>query len=192
MNSDAEENIRNTCEKVFEKYSEERVKEAFELMIKLLNNIINKPTENKFRQFKKTNETIKAKIIIMKENLDILKAIGYEDIDSEIMAFQGQDLTNVKAGVRVLGDYMEVFKKILAEKEYAAEIKRQEEIKRFNEDIQKKHLAEKMRQNKIKEQLENDKKEREKKEKPTESKANALSYGAKVCKFEPKKGGGGG
>lgn len=192
MNSESKEDkLRDICESIFHKYKEDNVKEAFNLILKLLGNIVSKPEEQKFRQFKKTNEAIKSKILIIKESVQLMKEIGYVDLDSEFMAFQESDTSNIKTAIKVLNDYIEIINKMIAEGEYMAELKRQEDIKKLNEEVNRKIKEEKLRQQKIKEQLEYDKKEREKLEKPTDSNANNLTFGAKVCKFEPKNTGGG-
>jgi hypothetical protein len=185
MNADI---VRDICEKVFQKYNEEKVKEAFALIIKLLNNMVSKPSEDKFRIFKKSNEAIKSKILLMKENLDLIKAIGYVDLDDEMLAYQGDDLGRVKNAVSVLSEYIERIDKQLEERQYAVRKKKEEDQLRYQKEIDEKFREEKLRQKKIKDQLEADKKEREKAEKAKDSVGNQLHYGAKVCKFEPKEG----
>jgi hypothetical protein len=186
MNSDS--GIRGICEKIFQKYNEEKVKDAFALILKLLNNILSKPGEDKFRIFKKSNEAIKSKILLLKETLDLMKAIGYVDLDEEILAFQGEDLSHVKSAVAILTEYNEIIDKQLQEKQYQQQKKKEEDQIQFQKEIDEKYRQEKLRQHKIKEQLEADKKEREKMEKPQDSVGTSLNYGAKVCKFEPKQG----
>jgi hypothetical protein len=185
MNSD---NIRDICEKIFQKYNEEKVKDAFALIIKLLNNMLSKPGEDKFRIFKKSNEAIKSKILLLKENLDLMKAIGYIDLDEEMLVFQGDDMTRVKKAVSTLNEYIERIDKQLEEKQYLEKKKKEEDQLLYQKEIDEKFREEKLRKKKIKEQLEADKKEREKMEKPSDSVGNALHFGAKVCKFEPKAG----
>jgi hypothetical protein len=185
MNSD---NIREICEKIFQKYNEEKVKDAFVLITKLLNNMVTKAEEDKFRIFKKSNEAIKSKILLLKETLDLIKAIGYVDLDEEILAYQGTDMTNAKKAISTLNEYIELINKQIEEKLYAEKKKKEDEQLKYHKEIEDKFKAEKMRQMKIKEQLEADKKEREKMEKAKDSVGNQLIFGAKVCKFEPKPG----
>jgi hypothetical protein len=187
MMSDIEQKLRTKCEEIMNTYREEPIKEAFSTMIILLNNIINSPNDDNKRLFKKTNKAIQSKILIIKESLDLIKEIGYVDLDEHMMAYQGQDMTNLKTAVYVLKGYIEKCDKKLAEAEVAKDLARQEQVKRQNEEIERKFKEEKMRQLEIMKQLENDKRERSKKEKPTASVAKDLDYGAKVCKFEPKK-----
>lgn len=187
MDKNIEEETRNICEKIFNKYNEVNVKEAFEILIKLFNNIITKPKEEKFRTFKKSNETLKKKVLLISEIHTLLKLIGYVELDSEILAYQGDNIESLMSTVQVLNDYINVINSVQQEKAVQAELKKQEDIKRSNDEIARKYREEKEKQQKIKEQLENDKKERAKAEKARDSKANTMEFGAKVCKFEPKK-----
>ncbi len=182
MNSD----IRSIVEKIFQKYSEERVKDAFSLLIKLFNNILSQPNEDKFRLFKKSNEVIKTKVLLLKENLDLIKSVGYVDLDEEMLAYQGNDFTKLNEAVIILSEYIELIDKQIEEKKYLEEQKKKEELLRYQRDIDEKFRQEKLKQQMIKQQLEADKKEREKMEKPQDSLGRDLQYGAKVCKFEPK------
>lgn len=192
MMQSAESKIRSRCEGILSTYREEAVNGAFSLIIKLLTNIINKPTDPAIRQFKKTNNTIKTKILIIKECAELMKEIGYVDLDSEFMAYQDEDLANVKTAIQVINDSLEVIKKKLAENEELEEVKRLEIVKRQQDEISRKFQEEKKRKMEIAKQLENDKREVAMRDKPKDSVSKGLEYGAKVCKFEPKKGGGGG
>lgn len=186
MDSD-DNQMRDICEKITKNYRDEAVRDAFSLIQKLLNNIINNPNEEKFRSFKKTNENIKKKILIIKETLEFMKYVGYADLDTEIMAYTNKDLTKLKTAVKVLQDYLDLIDKKLKEQEYLKDSKRHDEVKRHNEEITKKFAQEKLLKQKVQEQLEFDKKERSQKDKPKDSLGKDLNFGAKVCKFEPSK-----
>ena len=62
---------------------------CFEMLMKLFKNIINNPTEEKFRNFKITNEAIKSKILVIPEILDLIKTLGYinKNDDKDILTF---------------------------------------------------------------------------------------------------------
>jgi hypothetical protein len=65
-----EDKIRKICKEIMNNYKEEAyniIKEAFSLMVKLLMNIARQTNEEKFRTFKKSNQAIKTKILIIKE-----------------------------------------------------------------------------------------------------------------------------
>lgn len=190
---DLENEIEQVIQEITKKYVDTKVKEAFDIILKLLNNILKNPTDQKFRIFKKTNEVIKAKVLAMKEFLKLMTTLGYTDMDSDCMIFLDEsDFSKIKKGIEVINKYQ----KVLAEKEkelkQLEEIKRQEDIKKNNEAIMRKFQEEKEKQKKILEQLQHDKEERKKMDKPVDSVGKKLTFGANVCKFEPKSGGGGG
>jgi hypothetical protein len=181
------DSIKSTCEKIVKKYKEDIVRDAFSLISKLLNNILSKPNEDKFRNFKKTNELIKSKILILKETQQLMYEIGYRDLDSEYMVFQGQDLTNIKTAVKIIEDYTKQLNSLIEQQEVK---KREEESRKLQEEVDRMKREEILRKQKIQEALELDKKERMQREKAKDSVSKNLEFGAKVCKFEPKRGGG--
>ena len=84
-------------------------KPAYEILIKLFQNILNNPNEPKFRNFKKTNETIKTKVLIIPEIIDTLQILGYSDSETnptEIMVFEGDTLLNFQIAIDVLNDIL--------------------------------------------------------------------------------------
>lgn len=177
---------KNTMELILSKYNEDAIYDSWTLILKLLNNIVKTPGDDKFRLFKKTNEAIKKKVLMISENLKLIKDIGYVDLDDELLAFQGDDLTNIKNAISDIGHQLEILTKKKAEKQYEEELKRQEQLRKNNEELMKKFKEEKEKQKKIQEQLEFDKRERALREKPKDSVGRNLEFGAKVCKFEPK------
>lgn len=188
--SSLEESLRNRCEVILKYYQEQPVKTAFSTILILLKNMINKPHDDQMRLFKKTNNAIKSKILIIKETKDLMSDIGYIDVDSELMLFSDPNLTNVSVAIRVLDSYVQSIDKKIAEREEMEELKRQEDIRRQNEEIANKFREEKKRQLEIQKRIEDDKREKAKMEKPTDSVSKKIDYGAKVCKFEPTNRGG--
>jgi hypothetical protein len=187
MLTDSEESIKSICEDIMKRYRTEPVSDAFTLVIKLLNNIITNPRDSKFRNFKKTNELIKSKILLIKENYTLMKLIGYEDVDAEMMTYKSEDVSKVKTAIKVIGDCN---KQLLAVIEAEEINKREQEAKRLQDEVERKRKEDILRKQKIQESLEHDKKERALRDKAKDSVSNGLEFGAKVCKFEPKRGGG--
>ncbi len=183
--------LRSRCEGIVNKYQEEAVRTAFSTILVLLKNIVNSPTDDQKRFFKKTNNTIKSKILIIKETVDLLKEIGYTDMDSEFMIYADPDLSNLNVAIKVLDSYVQTIDKKFAELQAAEEVKRQDDIKRRNEEISKKFRDEKLKQLEIQRRIDDDKREKAQKEKPTDSVGRKVDFGAKVCKFEPSNSGGG-
>lgn len=79
---------------------------AFELLIKLFQNIINNPNENKFKNFKLTNEAIKTKILIIPEIKDLLKVLGYENSSEDTLTFNNTNLKPLEFTCEVLNKKM--------------------------------------------------------------------------------------
>ena len=188
MDTDPIEKIAN---KIVDSYSDGYVIDAFELLLKLLGNILKNPTEEKFRTFKKTNETLKKKVLLIKENLQLLKEIGYIEIDSEVLAFNGNNFTKIELAKKVLDAHVQNLQSKMVSKEELEILQREELAKKNKEEIIRNMKHEREQQKKIKEQIEADVKEMSKREKPTDSKATQLEYGMHEKKFEPpqKKGG---
>jgi len=183
------DSVENVVQKINDAYSDNFVKESFELLLKLFGNILKNPTEEKFRVFKKSNEALKKKVLIIKENLELLKAIGYIDIDQEILAFNGNNFKNLETAKKLL----EATVDNITNKELAKEdLEREQRAAETNEIIKKSMLKERENQKKIQEKLEADKLEMQQREKPIDSVANQLSFGMCEKKLEFKSSGGGG
>lgn len=187
MIANTDDLIKSTCEKIVNKYREENVKDAFSLISKLLNNILANPRDSKFRNFKRTNELIKSKILVLKETQQLMYDIGYKELDSEYLVFEGEDVSKIKTAVRIIDEYLNKLNKIIEQQEVR---KREEEARKLQEEVDRMKKEEFLRKQKIQEALEHDKRERMQREKATDSMGKKMDFGAKVCKFEPKRGGG--
>jgi len=183
-------NLQKICSDINEKYSEEAIHTAFSLLLKMLQNIASNPNEPKFRQFKKTNEAIKTKILVVKEIALLLKEIGYEESDSDILTFKEVKTDKVKQAI----DIIQTINKEAEEKIRHKEI--QEQAKKNNKNILNDEVNQRLREEakkkaEIQRLLEYDKQERLKREKATDSKGNDLKFGANLKKFECSKDKGG-
>jgi len=83
-------------------YKIETLITAFELLVKLFQNIINNPNEDKFKNFKLTNEAIKTKILFITEITDLLKAIGYEKVNEESLTYKNTTVNSLEITVGIL------------------------------------------------------------------------------------------
>ena len=171
---------------ILDKYNELPVQEAFHILLKLFNNIVNNPLEDKFKYFKKTNKTIKAKVLIIPEIIDLLKSMGYIDVDDESMVYtENLDIIkNVSNKIKSITDIYDN-KKLKEEEE-----KKQKLYEEKMEIIKQQTRLQQEEKEKIRRQLENDKKEREKRENIYSTKAKDLNFGA--TEFVVKCSGGGG
>ena len=162
---DWQNDLDKTLEEISKKYVESKVKDALDVIFKLLNNILKDPKEQKFRIFKKTNEVIKTRVLVMKEFLIFMKNLGYTDLDSDCMIFtEEKDFSKIKKGIEVINNYLKDLNQKIKNQEKLEDLKHHEEIKKHNEDIKRKFQEEKEKQQKILEQLKYDKEERKKME----------------------------
>jgi hypothetical protein len=95
--------ISDLCREIIIKHEDkEEVIDAFNLIIKLLNNIKKDPKENKFRNFKISNEAIKSKVLIVSGILDLIQLIGYEKANEETYSYLGDNLQNLDMAIEAL------------------------------------------------------------------------------------------
>lgn len=176
------------CDNIYKKYNEKFVKEAFSLLCLLLNNIINNPKEDKFRNFKLTNINIRNKILIIKESIDLIKVIGYTQESDEYMKYNGDPRT-LKEATYIINKYLHKIEETLKEQERKEKEAHERMIQKNLEEINRKMRQKKEEEEKIRQQLENDKREREKMDKPTDSVGRNLQYGCTEIKIQPSRGG---
>lgn len=80
-------------------------KTAFQILLKLLNNIIQNPNEKKFRTFKKANAAISSRLLNIPEIVDVLNILGYEEktIDKDsCFVYEGNRFDTLKECVELL------------------------------------------------------------------------------------------
>ena len=183
--------IDRITEDIDKNYSNKRVLEAFKILSKLFNNIINNPDEEKFKIFKKTNINLQLKVLIIKECQDILKALGYEELDEERLIFKG-NVNRLKYATYVMKNITNKIEEILEKEQKEEEEKKQEQIRKEFEEKNKILMEEKLERERLRQQCLNDRKEVSQNMKPKSSVANNLKFGAKEVKVEFTCSGGGG
>ncbi len=80
-------------------------KTAFEVLSKLLNNIIQNPGEPKFRVIKKSNMIISSKLLSIPEIIDVLNVLGYEEgtgDKKDCFVYEGNCFETLKECVELL------------------------------------------------------------------------------------------
>ena len=190
MESDSDE-IDGTVEDIYNNYNGKRVLEAFKILNKLFNNIINDPEEEKFKIFKKSNINLQLKVLIIKECLDMLKVLGYTELDEERLIFKGS-IKRLKYATYSMTKIIFKIEEALEKQQKEEEEKKQEEIRKEFEEKSKKLMEEKMERERLRQQCLNDRKEVAQNMKPKSSVANDLKFGAKEVKVEFTCSGGGG
>ena len=183
--------VDKIIENIYSNYSENYVKDAFTIVKKLFNNIINNPDETKYKIFKKTNINIQMKVLFIKEFLDLIKLLGYEDKDEECLIFKG-DVKRLKYATYVLTNYIGKIEEHKAKQEKEEEEKRQEEIRKQIEETNRYFKQQKLEQERLRQQCLNDRKEMSQKPKAKDSVASNTKYGAHEMKVEFKCSGGAG
>ena len=190
MESDSDE-IDRIVEDIYNNYNGKRVLEAFKILNKLFNNIINDPEEEKFKIFKKSNINLQLKVLIIKECLDMLKVLGYTELDEERLIFKGS-IKRLKYATYSMTKIIFKIEEALEKQQKEEEEKKQEEIRKEFEEKSKKLMEEKMERERLRQQCLNDRKEVAQNMKPKSSVANDLKFGAKEVKVEFTCSGGGG
>ena len=84
-------------------------KTAFEVLKKLIDNILNNPEEPKFRVIKKSNLVISSKLLNIPEIIDVLNVLGYEEGTGEkenCLVYEGNRFESLKECVEILNDLL--------------------------------------------------------------------------------------
>ena len=183
--------IDKIVEDIYSNYNNHRVLEAFKILNKLFNNIINNPDEEKFKIFKKSNINLQLKVLIIKECQNILKSLGYTEIDEDRLIFKG-DIKQLKYATYLMKNKINIINDIIEKQKKEEEEKKQEEIRKEFEEKSKILMQEKMERERLRQQCLNDRKEVAQNIKPKNSVATNLKFGAKEVKVEFQCSGGGG
>ena len=84
-------------------------KTAFEILSKLLSNIITNPEEKKFRIIKRTNPIIQTKLLKIPQIIDLLNILGYEEGKGENennLIYEGYSLDSLNDCLSLLKQYL--------------------------------------------------------------------------------------
>lgn len=183
-------NVYALVDKICSEYNGDYVHAAFSLLLKMLSNITKNPNEPKFRNFKTTNEAIKSKILIIKENLDLMKETGFVDDNNDgSYVYKDKDTDSVKKTIDIITAAIKQLEEKISNKKAAD---KNIEAKKLRQEIDEKFRAEAKKKAKVQEQLEYDKLERARRDKAKDSNANQIKFGATdmKCDFKDKNKGG--
>ena len=84
-------------------------KTAFEILSKLLSNIVTNPEEKKFRIIKRTNPIIQTKLLKIPQIIDLLNILGYEEGKGENennLIYEGYSLDSLNDCLSLLKQYL--------------------------------------------------------------------------------------
>jgi hypothetical protein len=126
------------------KGNDKAVLDGLNILVKLANNVLNNPKEEKFRTIKKSNKAIQAKLLSIKDVDEVIKAMGFTDVDEEHFVFIGDVFYTLKAGIKQIDVALEPIKVkymseedrtkhyVLKEQKAAYEAKRKEDQARID------------------------------------------------------------
>jgi hypothetical protein len=96
------ETILNIMTNILKDNDRDNVTEAFNILLKLFNNITSNPSDQKFRNFKITNEALKTKVLSVKGTLQMLEILGYKKKDEEFYTFDNPDCSNIETAMDLM------------------------------------------------------------------------------------------
>ena len=98
--------LLDVCMSIAKSNKKEMVEEAFNLLLKLFNNISKNPGESKIRNFKISNETLKTKVLFIKNILQVIEIIGYKITSEENYSFEHENITSINLGIKILSNVL--------------------------------------------------------------------------------------
>ena len=72
--------------------SETVKKDAKDILVRLLSNVLNDPNNTKYRQIKLANKTIEEKLLPANGAFEILFSVGFEEADDKLILPLGSDV----------------------------------------------------------------------------------------------------
>jgi hypothetical protein len=86
-------------DEIVEQNDPEAFKAGLKLLIKLNKNVLDSPSEEKFRTMKKSNKVIAAKLFSLKGGIiELIRNMGYYQVDDEHFVFLGNYFKVLQAG----------------------------------------------------------------------------------------------
>eukprot|EP01016_Furgasonia_blochmanni_P002100 TRINITY_DN1082_c0_g1_i11.p2 TRINITY_DN1082_c0_g1~~TRINITY_DN1082_c0_g1_i11.p2 ORF type:complete len:195 (-),score=58.57 TRINITY_DN1082_c0_g1_i11:558-1142(-) len=156
--------------------------EAFNLLTKLINNMIMNPTEEKYKNIKTTNQVLKAKLFNIPGINAFLEHIGFV-LNGEFYTYRSADMSPIViALLAIQNKTRHVQEKKLSPEELA----RRREVEAYEKELHEKFQKEREEEEKIKKLMELDKRERANKLLPTQDikAAEKKGFGAKTSTWK--------
>ena len=156
--------------------------DGINLLLKLLGNIVAKPTEMKFRNIKKTNPRIASAIFSLKGGMEeLLMNMGFRQDGEELLVFEGNAFATLNRGIKLTEEAVDPVKcKFMS----PDELKKYELIKANARAYAEKQAADRAKIEQAKKMQDYDRQEKATEE-IKDSVGNKLTYGANIHKFEP-------
>jgi len=177
--------------KTIDKHKEEDLLECYKILQKLLQNLSENEYEQKYKTFKKTNPTISSKVLKIPEVLDILKVLGYTDLDKDTLIWSEKDINIITQMADDLKMFINIIESKLTNRKLLELAEKDPEKKAFLEEQKKREMLKKEEEKRLKDILETHKQEIQNNwTKNSDSVAKEVKFGSTECKFEPKYRGG--
>lgn len=158
-------------------YSDETIFQAFQLLEKILQNILSKPQEEKFRSIKKSNATLQKTLFCIKEIEKLLEVLGFKHSEDKLV-FTSDDLTNLEHFHVLLQTQVENIRNRHLTKAEREELEKQKLLEERRKQVEAEFRAKEEEEKKLKELMDLDRKEQSKREKAHDSKAEKREFGA--------------
>merc|ERR1712226_1466803 len=102
------EAIKTILDGIVAKNDAKKTLDGLELLLKLISNIVNKPTETKYRTVKSSIPKIQSTIFSLEGGVgDLLLAFGFKQTDAEHFVYEGDDLKLIQKGQRLTEKVLE-------------------------------------------------------------------------------------
>lgn len=178
--------------KTIDKYKEEELLECYKILQKLFQNLSENQFEQKYKLFKKTNPTIKSKVLKITEVLEVLKILGYKDYDKDTLIWSEKDINIITKMNEDLKMFINLIEAKLTNRKFCELAEKDPDKKAFLEEQKRLDTLKKDDEKRTKELMEVHKQETQSNwQKNIDSQAKEIKFGAHECKFEPAKNRGG-
>ncbi len=177
--------------KTFDKYKEEDLLDSYKILQKLLQNLSENEYEQKYKTFKKTNATISSKVLKISEVLDILRVLGYTELDKDTLIWSGSNINVITKIADDLKMFINIIESKLTNRKLMELAEKDPEKKAFLEEQKKIEQKKREEEKRTKDILDTHKQEvLGNWKKATDSQAKEVKFGSTECKFEPSNRGG--
>mmetsp|Transcript_17930 Transcript_17930/g.15837 ORF Transcript_17930/g.15837 Transcript_17930/m.15837 type:complete len:191 (-) Transcript_17930:193-765(-) len=164
-----------------ESNDEKAIISAFDILMKLVKNVLKCPHEEKFRNIKKTNKAIASKLLSLSSIEDLLLALGYTDSSDEFYIFDITNYSDLTKLYKILESFHDERRKKYMTPE---ELNKYELLKAQKKKMIEEHKKRQSAKSELERGMKLDRKEKAQEEVKA-SKGNNLNFGANVVKFQP-------
>jgi len=174
-----------------DKYKEEDLLDSYKILQKLLQNLSENEFEQKYKTFKKTNQTISTKVLKIPEVLEFLSALDYKDLDKDTLIWVGSDINVITKAVEDIKMFINIIEAKITNRKLLELAEKDPEKKAFIEEQRRIEQQKREEEKRIKDIMETHKEEiKSNWTKCVDSQAKEVKFGSTECRFEPKNRGG--